>query len=283
MEPSIVSNQIPFDSQKDNGSGQTPSVQFFVRMGNQSKPRDITLSATMDSLVEIVMQVTGVPREFLRINIGKHVWTNSNPGSSSIMDFGFVAKCTLEISVMGKAGSKSGSQTKTDISSNRSDPEFSDEPEFSDLDLDSPLDTSTNLATPAESDDDSDSDDNDYSALGDESSSESDDLTNGEKEKRYDMFPDVDPLLKIGLHPLVHDPAAQIVIVISKTAHWPAVQTIVDHVHLPVAKATFLTQLDRMNSQKRAGQRVVFYFQLIQTLRSISWYQSGRLLCIKQR
>jgi hypothetical protein len=178
MEPSIVSNQIPVESQRDNVSNQTPSAQFFVRMKNQSKPRNIALSASMDSLVEIVTQVTGVPREYLRINIGKHVWANSNPGSSSIMDFGFVAKCTLEISVLGKAGSKSGSQTKKGISSSGSEPEFDSEPEFPDVDLNTPVD----LETPVESDDDSDSDDSDYSGSGDDSSSETGEFTNDDSD-----------------------------------------------------------------------------------------------------
>ena len=120
-----------------------------------------------------------------------------------------------------------------------------------------------------ESDDDSDSDDSDYSGSGDDSSVEIGKFTNGNPDtasvkgfETDDKFRDVHPLLKIRLHPLVHDPAAQLVIVRYKSAHWPAVQTIVDHVHLPVAKATFLTQLDRMNSQKRAGQRVVYYFSV---------------------
>jgi hypothetical protein len=72
-------------NQRNIVSNQVMSPQFFVKIKGRSKPCNIELSANMDRLVEIVIQVTGIPREYLKISIAAassgNMWTNSNSGS----------------------------------------------------------------------------------------------------------------------------------------------------------------------------------------------------------
>jgi hypothetical protein len=76
----------------------------------------------MNDLVAMVENLTHIPRSHVKLSVGTtsaaHIWTDSWSGSIPIVDFGFVAGCTIEISVLGKGSSENwfamSSQTTTD-------------------------------------------------------------------------------------------------------------------------------------------------------------------------
>jgi hypothetical protein len=73
--------------------------QFYIRFKGSSKACNIQLTANMDDLVELVEQITHIPRSNVKMSVGTtssaNMWTDSVSGSMSIVDFGFVKGCTI--------------------------------------------------------------------------------------------------------------------------------------------------------------------------------------------
>jgi hypothetical protein len=88
----------------------------------------------MDDLADMVEQVTHIPRKNVKMSVSTttsaNMWTDSVSGSMSILDFGFVPGCTIEISVPGNGGAERWSAASSDEESDHED------------ELDTPLDES---------------------------------------------------------------------------------------------------------------------------------------------
>ena len=192
------------------------------------------------------------------------MWTDSVSGSMSILDFGFVPGCTIEISVLGNGGAEIWSVTSSyeELDSNLAATEgdsthdeagringtnsnYRNDRGANDLALGDAANGAGARSPFAQAVQASESDHEDEPDTPlDESGTddESDGEIVGSNQRN---------------HPLLQDELAEVVVVKCGTSHFPAVMTSITYVHVPASKAALSQQLKVTN---RAQQKIVYYF-----------------------